>query len=194
MFSRLEESLVRRPGTMVQGMNDARQAAVAVVVRPNLDIIFIRRADNERDPWSGHIALPGGRVDPGDASPEAAARRELFEEVGIELGDAPLVGRMNQVASPSLAPRIVVTPFVFRVANDPRTALQTSEVAAVHWFGLDRLLAGEGRGRFHYEYRGHSMMLPCVELDGERIWGMTLRVVDELIERLRTGDGDLPVE
>jgi len=179
---------------MVQGMEDARQAAVAVVLRPNLDIIFIRRADNERDPWSGHIALPGGRVDPGDASAEAAARREVFEEVGIDLGDAPLLGRMNQVASPSLAPRIAVTPFVFRVAGDPEVSMDSSEVAAVHWFGLERLLGGEGRGRFQYEYRGHSMMLPCVELDGQRIWGMTLRVVDELIERLSTEGGHLPVE
>ncbi|HYN43940.1 MAG TPA: NUDIX domain-containing protein, partial [Thermoanaerobaculia bacterium] len=56
-----------------------RKAAVAVILRDGdggVELLFIRRAEHPRDPWSGQMGLPGGRVDPGDASPLAAALRE----------------------------------------------------------------------------------------------------------------------
>jgi 8-oxo-dGTP pyrophosphatase MutT (NUDIX family) len=49
------------------------------------EVLFIRRAERKRDPWTGHIALPGGRRDPEDRNDEAAAVREAMEEVGIDL-------------------------------------------------------------------------------------------------------------
>ena len=77
---------------------------MAVLISPNLDVLFIRRAEYEGDPWSGHIALPGGQVDPDDASPVHAACREVHEEVGVSLDDARLLGMLDQVASPDLVP------------------------------------------------------------------------------------------
>ena len=67
---------------------DLRRAAVALVLRRNLseaEMLVIKRSVSERDHWSGHLALPGGRVEEGDASLLAAAVRETFEEVGIDL-------------------------------------------------------------------------------------------------------------
>ena len=49
------------------------------------EVLFIRRASRQGDPWTGHIALPGGRRDPGDADDFSAAVRETWEEVGIDL-------------------------------------------------------------------------------------------------------------
>ncbi|NNL85157.1 MAG: NUDIX domain-containing protein, partial [Myxococcales bacterium] len=49
------------------------------------EVLFIERARHPDDPWSGHMALPGGRLDPVDASLRAAAERETREEVGVEL-------------------------------------------------------------------------------------------------------------
>ena len=184
MLRRIETSLSERPGTTVKGLDGARYAAVAVVFRPNLDIAFIRRAEHENDPWSGHMALPGGRVEASDASVEDAARRETQEEVGIDLSQVRCLGQMNQVASPALTPRVVVTPFVFALESDPKVQIDFSEVASVHWFGIERLQSGEGRSMFDYQYGGRALRLPCIDLDGQRIWGMTLRIVDELIERL----------
>lgn len=184
MLSRIEISLSERPGTTVVGLDGARHAAVAVVIRPNLDIAFIRRAEHEKDPWSGHMALPGGRVEPSDASVEYAARRETHEEIGVDLSQVRCLGQMNQVASPALTPRVVVTPFVFALEFNPEVRIERSEVASVHWFGIERLRSGEGRATFDYQYGGRVLRLPCIDLDGQRIWGMTLRIVDELIERL----------
>jgi len=182
----IAQSLIKRPGRPDGRLPGARQAAVAVIIRPDGGVLFIRRAEHEGDPWSGHIALPGGRVDPEDASPEAAAQREAREEVGVDLSRARLLGMLDQVASPDLAPRIVVSPFVYALDWDPAVKLDSTEVADVHWFGLERLMGREGRGGFEFEYQGRTVVLPRLDLDGARIWGMTLRIVDDLVSRLPT--------
>ena len=67
---------------------DGDRAAVAMIFREVEDepeILLIRRADREGDPWSGHIAFPGGRVDPTDISTQATAERETLEEIGLDL-------------------------------------------------------------------------------------------------------------
>ena len=57
-------------------------AAVALIVRLgiSMDVLLIKRSTNERDPWSGHMALPGGRWEPDDSELQQTAIRETFEE------------------------------------------------------------------------------------------------------------------
>lgn len=175
----------------VQVDGDVMQAAVAAILRPSparsgYDLLFIRRAEHDRDPWSGHMAFPGGRVDPEDTGPQAAAVREVMEEVGIDLmAHGRLLGRLAQVASPPLRSRVVVTPYVWVLSRDVPTKLDPREVAGVHWFSLDRWIDGEGRGTFDYRFRGRQIPLPRVDLDGQRVWGMTLKVVDDLLTCVR---------
>ena len=133
------------------------------------------------------MALPGGRVDPNDSTAEAAARREVFEEVGVNLTNARHLGMLDQLVSPPMTPRLTVSAFVYLIEQDPPIVLDPKEVASVHWFGLDRLLSGEGRGEFLYKHGDHEYLLPRVDLDGERIWGMTLRLADELVGRIQHG-------
>jgi 8-oxo-dGTP pyrophosphatase MutT (NUDIX family) len=182
----LRRSLRETPGTHVGHLESYAGAAVAVLIRPDGDVLFIQRAVYEGDPWSGHMALPGGRIDPEDENAEAAARREVLEEVGVDVSTAILLGELDQVASPDLAPRVCVTPYVFALTDDPVVAMDSREVAAIHWFGLDRFVQGEGRGQFPYTYQGTDYQLPCIDLDGRRIWGMTLRIVEDLLARLQT--------
>ena len=187
MLKQLAMSLKNNPGEIVQLDTPVRQAAVAVIFRPNLDLLFIKRAEFEGDPWSGHMALPGGRVEPTDVDGCAAVMREVAEEVGVSLDRADLLGQLSQVASPVMTARVVVTPYVFHLQSDPKLCLDGKEVAATHWFSMQRLLADEGRGVFDYDWGGQQIELARVDLDGERIWGMTLRIVDELLERIRSG-------
>ncbi len=181
----LAQSLRDRPGRSDARGAGAREAAVAVVIRPDGCVLFIRRAVHERDPWSGHIALPGGRVDPIDRSAEAAARRETLEEVGVDLSAARCLGMLDQVVSPDMTPRVVVSPYVFVIDETPAVHLDRTEVADFFWFSLERMLKGEGRGTFEFDYQGASVILPRVDLDGARIWGMTLRIVDDLLTHIR---------
>jgi 8-oxo-dGTP pyrophosphatase MutT (NUDIX family) len=121
-----------------------RHAAVALVLRESArgepEVLFIERAHHEGDPWSGHMAFPGGGVEPGDADAQAAAERETFEEVGIHLGDAERIGRLDdKEGNPLTQPRLVISAYVFRVrsAVDP---VPNHEVREAFWFPVAGLL------------------------------------------------------
>jgi 8-oxo-dGTP pyrophosphatase MutT (NUDIX family) len=160
-----------------------RHAAVAVILSPALELVFMLRAESSGDPWSGHVSFPGGKLDPGDADPLAAAIRETAEEIGVDLVGAELLGPLDVVAPVSGMIPIAVHPFVFALADQPIIRLN-AEVRSVHLLSLDTLLAGTGRGSMDMSFRGHQMVLPCVDFDGLRLWGLTLRMVDDLLDRL----------
>ena len=91
-------------------------AAVAMVLHQHMDavrLLFIERSQRDDDPWSGHIAFPGGRVDPVDGSPRQAAEREIREEIGLELGNAEYLGRLDDVTGATLP--VLVSGFVYNV-------------------------------------------------------------------------------
>ncbi len=163
----------------------ATRAAVAVVMGPDHDLLFIHRAVREGDVWSGHMAFPGGREEPHDATLLATAVRETAEELGLDLSDARCLGALSALHSPRNTPghQLQVVPWVFEVANWPELR-PNAEVASVVRFPFSRFLSREARGTFHYNWQGADIELPCVRLDGTLLWGMTLRMVDELIERV----------
>jgi ADP-ribose pyrophosphatase YjhB (NUDIX family) len=104
-----------------QSLTGRRRAAVAVVLHdagPSPEILFIERAERFGDPWSGQMAFPGGRVDPGDATARAAAERETLEEVGLDLAGAELLGRLGDVdAGVRVVAPLVLSAFVYRTGN-----------------------------------------------------------------------------
>ena len=107
------------------------KAAVAVLLVPDpLSVLLIRRSEREGDPWSGHVALPGGRAELEDVDLAATAIRETAEEVGVLLDRTQLLGALDDVAPRSSVPRIfTVRPFVFGLASQPSLQL-SSEVAS----------------------------------------------------------------
>lgn len=171
----------------------ARRAAVAAVFWPGpsgTELLMIKRAQQDGDPWSGHMAFPGGAHEPDDADLLETAIRETREEVELDLGGAELLGRLQPITSPRVdelrRKQVVVQPWVFALPGGARPALRPNvEVASAHWFAGGRLLRGEGRGTFPYTWREHTWQVPRVDLDGCRIWGMSLRMIDDLLERVR---------
>ena len=119
------------------------QSVLVVVHTPALDILLIQRAERSGDPWSGHMALPGGRHSAADATLLETAMREAAEEIGIHLDPGQLVGTLDDVAprTPVLPP-IVVRPHVFALEPDVKFAL-SDEVAAAFWAPLGELRAAD---------------------------------------------------
>lgn len=169
-----------------------REASVAMVLRERApgrlpELLMIRRAEHEGDPWSGHMAFPGGRREDEDPDLRQTAIRETLEELALDLSSAALLGQLRPVVTPSRAvrlPRMRVHAYTFGLREVPPMQ-PNGEVASVHWFGLERLLADEGRATFPYSWSGEKLRLPCIRLDGCFIWGMSLRMIDDLLERLR---------
>jgi 8-oxo-dGTP pyrophosphatase MutT (NUDIX family) len=183
--ARLRERLAHR-----QHSSDADPsliwAAVAVVLTPDPDsILLIRRADRPGDPWSGHMALPGGRQEPGDGDLVATAIREIAEEVGIDLSHQELAGRLEDVVprTPVLPP-IAVRPFVFLPPTRPSLVLN-AEVAAYRWVPLDDLLNPAAHHSVRLEVAGQSRAVDAYELEDAIVWGMTERILTDLLQLLR---------
>jgi 8-oxo-dGTP pyrophosphatase MutT (NUDIX family) len=176
------------PGTPTSPQGIGVWAAVAVILREcrgTPELLFIKRVERETDTWSGHVALPGGRRDPGDDSLLATAVRETWEEIGVDLSiiGRPL-GTLSDVAprSPVLPP-IAVRPHVFVVPENCGFIVGT-EVADTFWVPLEHLSDSSRRSRTNVETHGLQLEVDAILYGPHVIWGMTCRVVDDVLARI----------
>jgi 8-oxo-dGTP pyrophosphatase MutT (NUDIX family) len=149
-----------------------------------LHILMIKRAEREGDPWSGHMAFPGGRMDKSDAHGFAVAVRETEEEVGLQLtAEDQCIGRLSDIITrPRKGPfGMAVTPFVFRLEREVSFS-PNEEVAEVVWVPLEFLLDTDNREQMEWTYKGIKMPLPCYFYQDRCIWGLSLMMLDELMD------------
>jgi len=178
----------------VDPIGDLRHAAVALVLRGGLEgpeLLVIKRSEAERDHWSGHLALPGGRAEPEDESLLATAVRETFEEVGLDLsagGEA--LARLGTVKPQSpYVPRISVTPFVAIAPPEyhatgggkPKALELNAEVAAAFWVPVGELKRGGRAGIFRMAFAGVEREWPAYPSQHGLIWGITERILTEFL-------------
>ena len=172
----------------------SRRAAVAAVLReagPGLELLFIRRAEDPRDRWSGQMAFPGGRQEPADEDLVATAVRETAEEIGLDLTrQGELVGGLDEVHALARGRPVDlgITPFVFRLQGAAQLTL-SSEVTSLHWLPLDDLLGERHLGTFEYVHEGTPLRLPCLKVGEVVIWGLTFRMFASLREALAPASG-----
>jgi 8-oxo-dGTP pyrophosphatase MutT (NUDIX family) len=184
-IARLETALRSRTPAGIEDA-EARRAAVAILIRAGAtgepELFFIHRAEYEGDPWSGHVAFPGGREEPEDESLAATALREVFEETHIDLREcAELVGRLDDLHPRTIRlPRVVVSPFVFFASNPPDPVL-SSEVANTFWVPLS-ILQDRSVWRDTTVKSGNiEMSRFAFHHEGYIVWGMTERILSELL-------------
>jgi 8-oxo-dGTP pyrophosphatase MutT (NUDIX family) len=169
---------------------EGKLAAVALVLAgeaADLHMCLIRRAERERDRWSGHIALPGGRVDAGDPSARAAAIRETWEEVGLRLDHVPCLGalRIQPVSSAGKLTGMSLSSFVFHLGDTLESLTPTDdEVAEAFWVPLRHLLDPENAVHRPTPRDGVILEFPAVRYQGHYIWGLTYRVLGMFFEHL----------
>lgn len=165
-----------------------RHAAVAVILRERVErteVLLIRRAERPGDPWSGHMAFPGGHLDADDDHLVAAALRETREEVGLDIAEAALLGPLEPVrANPRGRPiNLFVQPFVFAPPQDG-VLVPNHEVAEAIWWPLDALARADELTELTWAPRGVTGRYPGYRTDAGIVWGMTYRMLNHLFESL----------
>jgi 8-oxo-dGTP diphosphatase len=164
----------------VSGTEDA-DAAVALILKPtneSFDVLLIKRAKNFGDPWSGQIALPGGKRELGDDDLRHTVTRETLEETNINLENhCRFLGTISiQHSTPR--PEMRILPFVVLIGRKPKIKLNKKELEAYVWISLKKLATHRGTARL-----SHGDVSAYI-IDGYVIWGLTYRIIEELLHKL----------
>ncbi len=154
-----------------------RQATVALMLRERhrgLELLVIKRAENKHDPWSGHMALPGGGREATDKDVYDTARRETLEEIGMDLDEGRYLGRLDDVGPRTMPGRLVVSTVVVALDAEPGR-LDPREVVEALWVPVDRLVDEE------VEIPDFPGSWPAFTYkDRYVIWGLTHRILMQL--------------
>lgn len=160
------------------------RAAVAAVLRDgpaHVELLLIERAQRSGDPWSGHLAFPGGRAGRDEDAP-TTARRETWEEVGLELSQ-PVSWLSDVLAGPPAGRKpLLITPLVYIAPSAQSLTLAPAEVASAHWVPLPDL--GHPTQRPRRRFGAMPFGLPYVQVQEHVLWGLTLGMIDDLLRRL----------
>lgn len=186
---RIARALASRAPVAAERDEPFKEAAVALVLHPaveGLEALFIKRATREGDPWSGQIALPGGRRNPGESSLLVTAVRETMEEIGLDLGvHGELLGELDELRPRNpILPPIIVRPYVFAVRERLDFVL-SDEVADTFWAPLRDVFDPVNKREIKIQFNNAYMRRPAIGYGGHEIWGMTehiLRTFEELVK------------
>ena len=165
--------------TLSTELNEGRPAATLVLLYPGADgavrfVLTVRR-DHLRA-HAGQVSLPGGSLEPGE-TPEDAARREAFEEVGVAPEAVRVVGRLTPIYIPPS--RFSVWPIVATTSKRPPFVAQEAEVTAVVEVPLADVLDAGRRGRAMRDAPLGRFDVPFFDLAGLEVWGATAMMLAE---------------
>jgi 8-oxo-dGTP pyrophosphatase MutT (NUDIX family) len=160
-------------------------AAIEVMIHPHSSegpsLAMIKRAKNENDPWSGHYAFPGGRVEENETLRQAA-KRETQEEIGFAPSDSLYLGEFLRLQLKYKGQHMpfAISSHVSFLEEKQDFIPCPQEVEKAFWFPLESLLKVD-----HIKEKTFTMStwkgdLPCIEFEGHTIWGISYVILREL--------------
>jgi len=185
VLNKITQSLAAYDAQFAQTDANTREAAVALILRQrsatpsSTDILFIKRAEKAGDPWSGHMAFPGGHKESYDDGLRGAAMRETSEEIGLDLEDSKYLGALDhEQANPrGRVLNMLIAPHVFQITGDPAFT-PNHEVAEVVWAPLNVLAANTLHSTETMPMGGRPTIFNGYRLErGHFVWGLTYRIL-----------------
>jgi 8-oxo-dGTP pyrophosphatase MutT (NUDIX family) len=185
------DSLRREPGSKDQSFPpDLPNAAVCAILKEGTtdsgpELLLVKRRISEGDPWSGQMALPGGRSR-GAESPAETVIREVMEETRISLRLSEVVGPLDQVLPGNGSLRVF--PFVSFKHEPVLVVIDGVEIVEHYWIPLSYFMNIKNSSTYEFEREGKSFKVPAFAyLEKNVIWGMTLRIIRDLVSRIGGG-------
>jgi 8-oxo-dGTP pyrophosphatase MutT (NUDIX family) len=185
VLNKVTENLACYDAQFGQTNADTREAAVAIILRRQpdapdcTDILFIKRAERVGDPWSGHMAFPGGHRESYDDGLRGAAMRETSEEIGLDLSGSKYLGALDheQAQPRGRVLNMLIAPHVFQITGDP-IFTPNHEVAEVVWAPLNVLAANSLHSTQTMPMAGRPTVFNGYRLErGHFVWGLTYRIL-----------------
>jgi 8-oxo-dGTP pyrophosphatase MutT (NUDIX family) len=186
-LDRITELLAVRAGDAAPEAGGRTRAAVAMILYQgvnDVEILFIQRAAHDLDPWSGHIAFPGGKLEEGELECQAACR-EAYEEIGVDLEQGRYLGRLSDIMGANLPVR--VSCCLFRVDRMDFRPVLNEEVRDLFWVALSDLRDPERHLQSRVAFDEKRFNVPAIRLpvdDKPLLWGITYRLVMQFLSLL----------
>lgn len=162
---------------------DERVSAVMVLLAEGpagAEVLLTRRTQTLNN-HKGEISFPGGRVDADEGLLEAA-RREAWEEVGVDPSAVTVVGRLSPLST--FVSRSFIVPVVGVVSSHPSLVLHEVEVDRAFWLPLAELVRDDTFSWEWWNFTGDDDVERAMfffHLDDETVWGATARMLHELL-------------
>ncbi len=185
-IKKLETLLTQRSSNQITREGDYVHAAIMMILKqsdPGYSLLFIKRPDNDRDPFSGHMAFPGGRMELDDNSKLDTAVRETLEEVGININrSARVLGALDDVnPNNPRARNYVVTPYLSILEEEVDITPDANEVEKTIWVPMHHLVDDKNTQVRIRVRDGREVKDYAYNYDQYLIWGMTGRVLHQFL-------------
>jgi 8-oxo-dGTP diphosphatase len=141
-------------------------------------ILFVNRIDHPKDPWSGQMALPGGKKELKDSTLKDTIIRETQEEVGINLKKCQFLGVLHTENS-VVKPDMDILPFVVYCKEKPVVHVNTQELKKAVWISLPELVQNQKMATLPLGE------FPAFVVQGYTIWGVTYRIMKQFLQVLK---------
>jgi len=161
------------------------QAAVSIIISPEQEILFIKRSHNPKDPWSGHMAFPGGKKDHSDHDIIHTSRREIYEEVGISLNHQDhYCGSLSfyPVTYKQKDTGLAISPHIYLLPKKVELALDQTEVEDAYWISTDYLIDKQNRVLKEFSIQEKLIKRESIPYRGEFIWGITFEILNNFFQ------------
>jgi 8-oxo-dGTP pyrophosphatase MutT (NUDIX family) len=188
LFDRIVSQLERSKSASEVSTDDRTRASVAMILHQgcnDLEMLFIQRAAHDLDPWSGHIAFPGGKLEEGELECQAACR-EAYEEIGIDLNQARYLGRLSDIVGANLPVRVSCCLFV--VDRTHYRPVLNEEVDDLFWVSLSDLCDSGRHLPSRVAFGEKWFEVSAIKLPVENkpvLWGITYRLVMQFLHLLK---------
>ena len=190
LVEKMKASLLANPGKTVpaNSKDSFPKAAVAVILHPDnksgeLLVLFVKRKTREADPWSGHMAFPGGRYSETDQNLLGTVIREVLEEIGVDLRELSILGGLDEVIAGGLPIR--VTPYVVLSKDELEIKINEKEIENCIWIPLSFFKDRKNIQLYKINRLGQTLEVQAYKfLENQVIWGITFRIIEDLLRKI----------